>query len=64
MTKTITSTEQIQGANVRVPAKAAHDYICDMLKELTDMADASELKELSALLSVTAAAAQTHKRLL
>lgn len=47
-----------------LPAAAAHHYICDMLKELTELAEEAELKELTALLRVTKTAAKTHERFL
>ena len=63
MNKTLSNTEGQKAKEPFLPADGAHEYICDMLKELTELADASELKPLSALLQLTLTAAQIHQRL-
>jgi len=44
--------------DIRVPPEAAQDYISQMLKELSFMAQSSGLKDLAALLRATAAASR------
>ncbi len=41
-----------------LPEEAAHDYICDMLAELTVIAEGANLKDLAALLRLTVVAAR------
>jgi len=45
-----------------LPADAAHSYICEMLAELTQIAEGANLKDLAGLLSLTVAAASLSKK--
>ena len=48
--------------NSELPADAAHSYICEMLAELTQIAEGANLKDLAGLLSLTVAAASLSKK--
>ena len=48
---------------VRLPPDAAEHYISDMLAELCEIAEQSQLKDLAALLRVTVTAVETNRRL-
>lgn len=64
MSKVLTNTKTTEAAALCLHAASAHNYICDMIKELTQIAQEAELKELTALLRVTSTAADTHERFL
>ena len=61
---TLSSRPSHQPETPHLPPACVHSYICDMLKELTQIADQAELQELTALLRVTTTAADTHERFL
>lgn len=64
MNMSLTDTKINEAAAPCLHAASAHNYICDMIKELTKIAQEAELKELTALLRVTSTAAKTHERFL
>ncbi len=61
---TLSKTQTHQTTPPHLPAAEAHSYICDMLKELTQIAQEAELKALTALLRVSVTAAETHDQFL
>lgn len=60
---TLSSTPTHQPVTPHLPPDSAQSYICDMLKELTQIAQQAELDELTSLLRITTIAADTHKRI-
>jgi len=50
--------------NAALSADAAHNYIREMLVELSEIAEGAQLKDLAALLNVTVTAVETNGRFL
>jgi len=53
-------SEAEENSQERLPAHAAHSYICDMMVELIQIAEGADLKDVAAMLRLTVTAAKIN----